>query len=480
MKKKYPNRADEYQLLELIGDGATALVHRARCVPFDEIVAIKVVDLEKFNGDLSKFSQEAKTMILIDHPNLLSAHCSFVAGQDLWVVMPFMAGGSCHHIMKCAYPLGFTETFIATVLRETLRGLDYLHQNGHIHRDIKAGNILVDPNLGVKLADFGSSAFLFDSGDFHKTRKTFVGTPSWMAPEVIQQSEYDYKADIWSFGITALELAYGHSPFKSQSPYQILIDTLTREPPSLHNTKEKKFSRYFKQVIAMCLLKDPSERPSAHQLLKHHFFKHAKSHNRIIKDVLDKLPSLVDSVHLLKDKETEVVCQMGQLVEQEERSKIEYQKGISNWNFDINELKAQASQEDNEELSAFLRTLFELDTLHEDGEHTSDAHKESSVVSQNCTNDSPEYQAPTTKRNDDLHQDNKDVDLNKDKADSAIDVLCIDQPSASFIPSSDTAISVKDQHANSEGQVLGQKGRFTITSNNLESAKVANKQQIMN
>ncbi|KAJ3689247.1 hypothetical protein LUZ61_018411 [Rhynchospora tenuis] len=484
MKKKYPNRAEEYQLLELIGDGATALVHRARCVPFDEIVAIKVVDLEKFNGDLTKFSQEAKTMILIDHPNLLSAHCSFVAGQDLWVVMPFMAGGSCHHIMKCAYPLGFTESFIATVLRDTLRGLEYLHQNGHIHRDVKAGNILVDPNLGVKLADFGSSAFLFDSGDSHKTRKTFVGTPSWMAPEVIQQSEYDYKADIWSFGITALELAYGHSPFKSQSPYQILIDTLTREPPSLHNTKEKKFSRYFKQVIAMCLLKDPSARPSAHQLLKHYFFKHAKSHNRIVTDVLDKLPSLVDRVHSLKDKETEVVCQMGQLVEQEERSKIEYQKGISNWNFDINELKAQASQEDNEELSAFLRTLFELDTLHEDGEHTSDAHKENGVVSQNCTNDSPKYQAPATKsRNDDLQQDNKVVDLSKDKVELAIDE-CIDQPSASFsqLPSSDTAISMKDQHANTEGQVLGQKGRFTVTSDNSESSKVANKlkQQVMN
>ncbi|KAF3335361.1 serine/threonine-protein kinase [Carex littledalei] len=465
MKKKYPNRAEEYQLLELIGDGATALVHRALCVPFDEIVAIKIVDLEGSNGDLNKFSQEAKTMILIDHPNLLSSHCSFVVGQDLWVVMPFMAGGSCHHIMKSAYPLGFTETFIATVLRDTLRGLDYLHQNGHIHRDVKAGNILVDANLGVKLADFGSSAFLFDSGDNKKTRKTFVGTPSWMAPEVIQQSDYDYKADIWSFGITALELAYGHSPFKSQSPYQILIDTLTREPPSLHNTKEKKFSRDFKQVIAMCLLKDPSERPSALKLLKHSFFKHAKSHSRIIKDVLDKLPSLVDRFHSLKDKGTEIVCQMEQLIEQEEKSKTEYRRGVSNWNFDIHELKAQASQEDNEELTAFLRSLFELDTVHEDGDHTSDAPNnillpENGVVLPNYTNGSSEYHAPVTKRGDDLGQHSKGVNLNLVKAD-----LATDAPMDHVI----RANGVKKKHASSEGRVLGQKGRFTVISDNLES-----------
>lgn len=124
-------------------------------------------------------SREAQTMILVDHPNVLKSHCSFVNEHNLWVVMPYMSGGSCLHILKAAHPDGFEEVVIATILKEVLKGLEYLHHHGHIHRDVKAGNILIDSRGAVKLGDFGVSACLFDSGDRQRTRNTFVGTPCW-------------------------------------------------------------------------------------------------------------------------------------------------------------------------------------------------------------------------------------------------------------------------------------------------------------
>ncbi|XP_065032153.1 uncharacterized protein LOC135658117, partial [Musa acuminata AAA Group] len=269
-RKKYPIRAEDYQLREPVGQGVSASVYRALCIPLDEVVAIKVVDFERNNSDLNNICREAQTMILIDHPNVLKAHCSFVNDHNLWVVMPYMEEGSCLHIMKSAYPNGFKESVIATVLREVLKGLEYLHHQGHIHRDVKAGNILVDARGGIKLGDFGVSACLFDSGNRQRSRNTFVGTPCWMAPEVMEQLHgYDFKADIWSFGITALELAHGHAPFSKYPPIKALLMNLQNAPPGLDYESDKKFS------------KDPSKRPTAHKLLKQPFFKQARSQDYI-------------------------------------------------------------------------------------------------------------------------------------------------------------------------------------------------------
>ncbi|GFQ04496.1 serine/threonine-protein kinase fray2 [Phtheirospermum japonicum] len=344
-KKKFPIGAEHYTLYEEVGTGASATVYRALCGPTNEIVAIKILDFERSNCDLNNISRELQLMVLVDHPNVLKSHCSFVSNHNLWVVMPYMSGGSCLHILKAAHPDGFEEVVIATILREVLKALEYLHQHGHIHRDVKAGNILIDSRGGTKLGDFGVSACLFDSGDRQRTRNTFVGTPCWMAPEVMEQVHgYDFKADIWSFGITALELAHGHAPFSKYPPLKVLLMTLQNAPPGLDYERDKKFSKSFKQMIASCLVKDPSKRPSAKLLLKHSFFKQARSSDYIARNLLEGLPALGDRIQLLKRQDEDMLAQK-QIpdVEKEEISQNEYNRGISCWNFDLEDMRTQAS-----------------------------------------------------------------------------------------------------------------------------------------
>ncbi|KAK1404436.1 serine/threonine-protein kinase BLUS1 [Heracleum sosnowskyi] len=344
-EKRFPLNAQDYVLYEEVGEGVSATVYRALCVPVDEIVAIKVLDLEKCNNDLDGIRREVQTMTLINHPNLLRAHCSFTSGHNLWVVMPYMAGGSCLHIMKSAFPEGLEEPVIATLLHEVLKSLVYLHDHGHIHRDVKAGNILVDSSGAVKLADFGVSACMFDTGDRQRSRNTFVGTPCWMAPEVMQQLHgYDFKADIWSFGITALELAHGHAPFSKYPPMKVLLMTLQNAPPGLDYERDRRFSKSFKELVAACLVKDPKKRPSSEKLLKHHFFKHARSVDYLSRTILEGLSPLGDRFRTIKAKEADFLVQNKALYgDKEQLSQQGYIRGISSWNFNLEDLKNQAA-----------------------------------------------------------------------------------------------------------------------------------------
>ncbi|CAH2066566.1 unnamed protein product [Thlaspi arvense] len=347
--KRFPLYAKEYELFEEVGEGVSATVYRARCIALNENVAIKIMDLEKCRNDLETIRKEVHIMSLIDHPNLLKAHCSFIDRNSLWIVMPYMSGGSCFHLMKSVYPEGLEQPIIATLLREVLKALVYLHRQGHIHRDVKAGNILVHSRGVVKLGDFGVSACMFDSGERMRTRNTFVGTPCWMAPEVMQQVDgYDFKADIWSFGITALELAHGHAPFSKYPPMKVLLMTLQNAPPRLDYDRDKKFSKSFRELIAACLVKDPKKRPTSAKLLKHPFFKHARSTDYLSRKILHGLSPLGERFKKLKESEAELF--KGINGDKEQLSQHEYMRGISAWNFDLEDLRKQASLNPDDEM----------------------------------------------------------------------------------------------------------------------------------
>ncbi|BDA42758.1 probable serine/threonine-protein kinase OSR1 at N-terminal half [Coccomyxa sp. Obi] len=345
--KDYPTNANEYKLLEECGRGVSATVWRALCIPYNEEVAVKLLDLENVNCSLDEIVREAQTMRQQSHPCVLPLYCSFVHEQNLWMVMPYVAGGSVLNIMKYAYPEGLEEPVIATILKEVLKGLEYMHKQGGIHRDVKAGNILINTDGQVVLADFGVAATMERGGSWgnkNVARNTFVGTPCWMAPEVMEQTQgYNSLADIWSFGITILELAHGHAPFARYPPMKVLLMTIQNPPPSLESDAKKHFSKAMRDIVAKCLVKDPSKRPSAAQLLEHKFFKTAHDQGYIVKHLLAGLPSVTERVKAMRQGRN------GNNVDDAKNrmfaSQEAYIKGVSAWNFDVAALKEQAAKE---------------------------------------------------------------------------------------------------------------------------------------
>ena len=293
----WPISPREYRLDCPVGFGAFGTVYIARVLVGPHTgtkVAIKTINLEQFpDSNLQQIMREIQVMRLNAHPNVVSYHVCFLSGNQLWLVMPVYTGGSVADILRMRYPRGIKdEALIATILKETLQGLFYIHQNMQIHRDLKAANILIAEDGSVCIGDFGVTARLKEG----KVAKTLVGSPCWMAPEVVdpEAGGYNYKADIWSFGITAMELANGMPPHYEHAPMKVIMLVLKSQPPELE--RDGNWDPGFREIIRSCLRKNPEDRPSADQLLKKRFFQKAKGSDYLRTQMLLSLPPLENRI----------------------------------------------------------------------------------------------------------------------------------------------------------------------------------------
>ncbi|KAK4598857.1 hypothetical protein RGQ29_016058 [Quercus rubra] len=271
--ESFVNREDvstKYELLNELGKGSYGAVYKARDLRTSELVAIKVISLSEGEEGYDEICGEIEMLQQCSHPNVVRYLGSYQGEDCLWIVMEYCGGGSVADLMNVTEePL--EEFQIAFICRETLKGLAYLHSIFKVHRDIKGGNILLTEQGDVKLGDFGVAAQLTRT---MSKRNTFIGTPHWMAPEVIQESRYDGKVDVWALGVSAIEMAEGLPPRSAVHPMRVLF-MISSEPAPMLEDKEK-WSLLFHDFVAKCLTKEPRQRPTASEMLKHKFIEKCK------------------------------------------------------------------------------------------------------------------------------------------------------------------------------------------------------------
>lgn len=290
---QFPLDASKYELLYLIGSGSTSEVYVAKCLTNHRLLAIKLINMEVYTQDIEDLRQEVAFWSNTQHPLVVQYYGSFVSGPMLYILMEYMEGGSVSDILSYAFPKGFQdENIIATILLTVLKALNFIHSNNELHRDIKPGNALINDKGEVKIGDFGVAATMFEKGQRKKARYTVIGTPCYMAPEILEEDTgYTQQADIWSFGITAIALATGQAPY-SNIPFLLVIQKILKAPPPLLSPTSGEYSQELCDMIRACLNHNPTKRPTAVELMHMPFFTKAQQPEYLKEKIISKLPPL--------------------------------------------------------------------------------------------------------------------------------------------------------------------------------------------
>ncbi|KAF8096338.1 hypothetical protein N665_0312s0025 [Sinapis alba] len=286
----------KYEFLNELGKGSYGSVYKARDLKTSEIVAVKVISLTEGEEGYEEIRGEIEMLQQCNHPNVVRYLGSYQGEDYLWIVMEYCGGGSVVDVMNVTEE-ALEEYQIAYICREALKGLAYLHSIFKVHRDIKGGNILLTEQGEVKLGDFGVAAQLTRT---MSKRNTFIGTPHWMAPEVIQENRYDGKVDVWALGVSAIEMAEGLPPRSAVHPMRVLF-MISIEPAPMLEDKEK-WSLVFHDFVAKCLTKEPRLRPTADEMLKHKFIQRCKTGASAMSPKIEKSRQIRASMALQAQK----------------------------------------------------------------------------------------------------------------------------------------------------------------------------------
>ncbi|CAD7686440.1 unnamed protein product [Nyctereutes procyonoides] len=377
--KRDLNPEEFWEIIGELGDGAFGKVYKAQNKETNVLAAAKVIDT-KSEEELEDYMVEIDILASCDHPNIVKLLDAFYYENNLWILIEFCAGGAVDAVMlELERPL--TESQIQVVCKQTLEALNYLHDNKIIHRDLKAGNILFTLDGDIKLADFGVSA---KNTRTIQRRDSFIGTPYWMAPEVVmcetsKDRPYDYKADVWSLGITLIEMAEIEPPHHELNPMRVLLKIAKSEPPTL--AQPSKWSPNFKDFLKKCLEKNVDSRWTTSQLLQHPFV--TVDSNKPIRE-------------LIAEAKAEVTEEVEDGKEEDDEEETENSLPIPASKRASSDLSIASSEEDKLSQNACI-----LESVSEKTEHnTSEDKFNSKDLNEKLTTDEPEKAAEGININD--------------------------------------------------------------------------------
>ena len=411
----------EFDLIELIGQGNYGRVYKVIHKKTGKIYSAKIAYIEKTN-EIESFKKEINILSQCNNQYIVHYYGSYIKGHQIWIILEFCDGGSLYELIKIL-PRNLNEEEIASLIYMILKGLLFLHENKKIHRDVKSENILLTHEGIAKLADFGVSTQLMHS--FSK-KITKIGTPFYMSPEVIMQNKYDYKCDIWSLGITSIEMAEGEPPFSKVKGYWVLKKIITHPPKGLKN--KEKWSKEFNDFVEKCLIYEPEKRPSAKELLEHPFIIKYNRGNKLIAELINNSMDDLEFYRkkILESDESEEEDKITEIIKNKNTNKYKIeQKNNNNYNENyFSEVKNESGSviiKDNSSKNVLNVT----DIVEETGTMIN-VDKEKNINSIKLNNIEEEQGSVVIKKAEKINKENNEIENEEDQLKQMIDLYGVD------------------------------------------------------